>query len=395
MKKNFTEIEIPFGVKDSELYQFTYTIPDGYSAEIKDGKVIVKKKESEDERIRNEIIAFIEQATHSGGGTIIPEEKEDKWIAYLERQKDKVVKFDHDREQKHKIARWKPLGECSDIPDGHYVVGWFRFADFRLGIMCNGLFVDTNGNRAEQPKEIFYIPNADEEFIYAEQQSAEWNDTDMKESRDNLISVCRDWECGKKTTLLPIVAVRARYFLEHLTEPKPAEWSEEDGAKLGALINYFDGDALDYSTDDIVNWLKSLRPQSKQKQNDYITPHKEFFKFIYDRLINVHKENPNVDYMRSFKERLNNLSFGEKQEWSEEDEEMLNSCISSIEESKENRYAYKETDGDTSYDREIDWLKSLRPSWKPSEEQMDALETAVSSLQSSALESLYNKLKKL
>lgn len=45
--------------------------------------------------------------------------------------------------------------------------------------------------------------------------------------------------------------------------------------------------------------------------------------------------------------------------WSEEDEEMLNSCISSIEESKENRYAYRENDGDTSYDREIAWFKSL------------------------------------
>ena len=38
--------------------------------------------------------------------------------------------------------------------------------------------------------------------------------------------------------------------------------------------------------------------------------------------------------------------FPPKQEWSEEDEDMLNSCISSIEEAKENRYAYKETDGD-------------------------------------------------
>lgn len=45
----------------------------------------------------------------------------------------------------------------------------------------------------------------------------------------------------------------------------------------------------------------------------------------------------------------------------------------------------------------FDMIDSLRPQphWKPSEEQMDALETAVSSLQSSALESLYNKLKKL
>ena len=55
-------------------------------------------------------------------------------------------------------------------------------------------------------------------------------------------------------------------------------------------------------------------------------------------------------------------------EWSEEDADILNCCISSIEEAKENRYAYKETDGDTSYDREIDWLKSLRPSWKPSDQ---------------------------
>ena len=51
----------------------------------------------------------------------------------------------------------------------------------------------------------------------------------------------------------------------------------------------------------------------------------------------------------------------EPAEWSEEDEDMLNSCISSIEEAKETRYAYRETDGDTSYDHEIAWLKSLRP----------------------------------
>ena len=67
----------------------------------------------------------------------------------------------------------------------------------------------------------------------------------------------------------------------------------------------------------------------------------------------------------------------QKPEWSEEDENMLNSCISSIEEAKENRYYYRETDGDTSYDHEISWLKSLRPSWKPTEEQMEALDYAI------------------
>lgn len=42
----------------------------------------------------------------------------------------------------------------------------------------------------------------------------EFNDTDMEEARKNLLSLCYDWENGKKTTLLPIAAVRARYFLK-------------------------------------------------------------------------------------------------------------------------------------------------------------------------------------
>ena len=146
-------------------------------------------------------------------------------------------------------------------------------------------------------------------------------------------------------------------------------------------------------------------------------------------------------------------------EWSEEDEEMLNRCISSIDEAKENRYAYKETDGDTSYDEEMAWLKSLCPqpqkledwteederkyqcirkilldnldssegkftvaeildwyekkgtgrnskyTWKPSEEQMQILRTVIDFATGKqsvfyichqpVLESLYNDLKKL
>ena len=42
--------------------------------------------EPEDDRIRNEIIAFVIQSIHRGGGTPIPEEKENKWIAWLEKQ---------------------------------------------------------------------------------------------------------------------------------------------------------------------------------------------------------------------------------------------------------------------------------------------------------------------
>lgn len=41
------EIEIPFGRKDSELYEATYIIPEGYSAIINGNEIIVKKIEEE------------------------------------------------------------------------------------------------------------------------------------------------------------------------------------------------------------------------------------------------------------------------------------------------------------------------------------------------------------
>ena len=141
------------------------------------------------------------------------------------------------------------------------------------------------------------------------------------------------------TGLVPIVRMAefgATWMKDRMEkEQKPAEWSEEDEKILKGIIGLIDHNQhYDVSNKDMLAWLKSLPErfnlQSKQEQNDYITPHKEFFKFIYDRLINVHKENPNVDYMRSFKERLNNLSFGEKQEWSEEDEEMFQEALTDI-----------------------------------------------------------------
>ena len=80
-------IEIPFRAKDSELYKFEYTIPKGYEAEIKDGKIIVTKKESEDERIRKAISYAICTAAHQDG-TLINDVTKDEALAYLEKQKE-------------------------------------------------------------------------------------------------------------------------------------------------------------------------------------------------------------------------------------------------------------------------------------------------------------------
>ena len=73
------DFEIPFGAKDSELINWEFTIPEGMYAETKDGKVIIKKTESEDERIRKEIVRFIQMEVED---EIIG----NKWIAWLEKQ---------------------------------------------------------------------------------------------------------------------------------------------------------------------------------------------------------------------------------------------------------------------------------------------------------------------
>ena len=76
---------------------------------------------------------------------------------------------------------------------------------------------------------------------------------------------------------------------------------------------------------------------------------------------------------------LNSLRPSQKQEWSEDDKEILDSVIRII--TKFDDLAHEPTYAGPKwthpYTKEIAWLKSLRPSWKPSKEQMDALHEAV------------------
>lgn len=55
-------------------------IPEGYEARIEGNKVILKQKESQDERIRKEMIAFISQ--------FAPEHLKAEFVSYLEKQKE-------------------------------------------------------------------------------------------------------------------------------------------------------------------------------------------------------------------------------------------------------------------------------------------------------------------
>ena len=93
------------------------------------------------------------------------------------------------------------------------------------------------------------------------------------------------------------------------------------------------------------------------------------------------------------------LAYLEKQkeqkpaEWSEEDEKrLINTSISFLKDFADKGYENAVEC--------IDWLKSIHPSWKPSEEQMKMLAMftnlrCASRREANTLESLYNDLKKL
>ena len=112
------------------------------------------------------------------------------------------------------------------------------------------------------------------------------------------------------------------------------------------------------------------------------------------------------DWQKGF-DACKNL-FGPQKEWSEEDRKMCNNIIALLIRLSVNTRT-DSTSPNYSYPREINWLKSLRSQhhWKPSEEQMDALEYFIQTHKTEAnaatnvwidyenLVSLRNDLKKL
>lgn len=108
MKQEDKTIEIPFGAFDSELGGFEYTIPEGYEAEIKDGKVIVRKAESEDEKIRKGIIKFLIDVNN--GAYTKSELEIASWITWLEKQgEQKPIECSGKIGSKHATGKLKDM----------------------------------------------------------------------------------------------------------------------------------------------------------------------------------------------------------------------------------------------------------------------------------------------
>ena len=105
-------------------------------------------------------------------------------------------------------------------------------------------------------------------------------------------------------------------------------------------------------------------------------------------------EIPNSEPPLTIKHAREVMGIKQDPAWSEEDEETIDNLIDYLENEFEISYMKEDKEG---FRSQINLLKSLKDrfTWKPSDEQMDALAAAVSSLQSTSLESLYQDLKRL
>lgn len=238
------------------------------------------------------------------------------------------------------------------------------------------------------------------------------------------------------------VEVTEAYIAGALRErsKKPVEWSEEDEealreVKLNLELNHDDmTPTLVGFYERFFNKLKSLRPQQKDdkcispKEGDIVVNkygeisvfenwghHPDGGSFndktyffakctlegdYYDDC-DCYQDSEGLRYatpeeirkivpylLKSLPERFN---LQPKQEWGEEDENKLNHILEIVHIASGSEASIDEKEELESF------LKSLRPSWKPSEEQIEALEnsTALTEEQGAALYSLIQDLRKL
>ena len=177
-------------------------------------------------------------------------------------------------------------------------------------------------------------------------------------------------------------------------------WSEEDERIYQSIMD--DSVQENQLNDKQTNWLRDIKyryfPQPKQEwsEEDEIGFRDAMWAIEQARTI-AKDENDmgNIWYAENWLKSLEDR-VQPKQEWSEEDDYNLQCMIAKVTSDIQK--------GNVGRNQElIDWLKSLRPqnTWKPSEEQLEALNTCIIEGQinyvgqGTKLQSLYNALKVL
>jgi hypothetical protein len=179
-------------------------------------------------------------------------------------------------------------------------------------------------------------------------------------------------------------------------EQNPAAWSEEDEEMCQETIDWFEKKCFPYALEsenparESIKWLKSLKDRAQPQKQEWSDVDKDILfrtidnlKFLRDTVskdpyytvntIDIERE---INWLSSIKDRVQ-----PKQKWSEEDEQVIEDAESWLDMLcsylKNNSSQYIPVVKEV-----ISKLKSLRPQsqWKPSNGQMLAINTAINVL---------------
>ena len=189
---------------------------------------------------------------------------------------------------------------------------------------------------------------------------------------------------------------------------KPAEWVlpedfEEAVYKVANFISPFDNqEELRKTSHHFAEQLLSLAKKELDKTPDPVFSKQEYESYPIISEDTTSAKPAELDgkallytadksYQIGFRDGVASVK---PAEWSEEDEKRIQRICGFL-------WKNRKGDTDTIYqiEKDADWLKSLRPSWKPSEEQMDSLCDTIANTKgysySIYLPELYEQLKKL
>ena len=176
MENREVKTEIPFGANDSELCECEYTIPEGYKAEIKDGKVIVRKVESEDEKIVKSLKKCFEWLRDEARWTDVYGSSFESIFAYIEKK------------GKQKLADIKPIFVVGDVmrTKEEAKKGWKDGMPVIISI-DEEYYHCTNELIAIKDQDVYEYPP-----MNREQKTAEWSEEDKK-NLEQAIYVCHQY----------------------------------------------------------------------------------------------------------------------------------------------------------------------------------------------------------
>ena len=408
--EQLTKDNMEKNTKNSRKYE--YEIPEGYEVRIEGNKVIIELKESEDERIRKEIIEFLTDGIWRANeiSKVRETQKYAKWIAYLEKQKEQqslplelsIEDVETIKTALRESGLESPMNQevydkLEKIPASAYYLST---------VERSKLYPD---GRVER-RRIGYIERQKDAIGAARQQGYEEGMEDgatMVESmqKEQKPSVCDGEIEDKKRDI--VAAIRKYYpadYAEYLTSflkgLSPEDNSEDEYGQEMLSIAYklmYGHVPENLRTKEFWDSLKFMREYtgrvaiihsyekpaewSKQSIIDALT------KWLTEKIAPLHKKSLDGTItekeemfeaalleMRSF---VNSPDFqivkDTSAEWSEEDKRKLNRIYDILGQAADTS---KRIIADNEAIELQDFLKSLRPHWKPSKKQMNAIDAA-------------------